>query len=119
MQKIVALSTTEAEIIALVQCIQEMIYVMKLIESIGLKVKKPMIVQSDNKGAVDLINGWSVGGGTKHMDVRIMFLRELKESLMIRVEWISTSENESDIYTKNVDNQTFKKHVSNICEENN
>ena len=52
------------------------------------------------------------------MDVRIMFLRELKESQTIRVEWISTLENESDIYTKNVDNQTFKKHASTICEEN-
>ena len=52
------------------------------------------------------------------MDVRIMFLRELKESQTIRVEWISTLENESDIYTKNVDNQTFIKHASTICEEN-
>ena len=118
MQKIGALSTTEVEIIALVQCIQEMLYVMKLIESIGLKVKKPMKVQSNNKGAVNLINGWSFGGGTKHMNVRIMFLRELKESQTIRVEWISTLENESDIYTKNVDNQTFIKHASTICEEN-
>ena len=32
MQKIVALSTTEAEIIAAVQCVQEMLYVMKLIQ---------------------------------------------------------------------------------------
>jgi len=37
-----------------------------------------MLVYSDNKGAVDLINGWSIGGGTKHMDCRIMFLRKLK-----------------------------------------
>ena len=53
MQKIGALSMTEAEIIAVVKCVSEMLYVMKLIQSIGLKVKKPMIVHSDNKGAVD------------------------------------------------------------------
>ena len=75
MQKVVALSTTEAETIAIVQCVQELLYVMKLIESLKLKVRKPMLVYSDNKGAVDLINGWSIGGGTKHMDCRIMFLR--------------------------------------------
>ena len=51
------------------------------------------------------------------MDVRIMFLRELKEASVLRIEWIPTAENESDIFTKNVDNQTFKKHVKNICEE--
>ena len=117
MQKIVALSTTEAEVIAAVQCVQEMLYVMKMLQSLGLKVKKPMMIHSDNKGAVDLVNGWSVGGGTKHMDCRIMFLRELKESGTIRIQWVPTDNNESDIYTKNVDKKPFLKHVSNICEE--
>ena len=48
MQKVVALSTIEAETIAIVQCVQELLYVMKLIESLKLKVKKPMLVYSDN-----------------------------------------------------------------------
>ena len=61
-----------------------------------------MIGYLDNKGFIDLINGWSVGGGTKHMDCRIMFLRELKENETIRVLWIATDENTSDIFTKNV-----------------
>ena len=76
-----------------------------------------MNVHSGNKGAVDLVNGWSVGGGTKHMDVRVMFLRELKEASILKIKWIPTASNESDIYTKNVNNQTFKKHVAKICEE--
>ena len=47
----------------------------KVLESIMLKVELPMIVEVDNKGAVDLVCGWSNSGGTKHMDVRIMYLR--------------------------------------------
>ena len=90
---------------------------MKLIESLELKVRKPMLVHSDNKGAVDLVNGWSVGGETKHMDCRIMFLRELKEEGVIRVQWIPTAENPSDLFTKNLDTKTFNKHVKVICEE--
>ena len=117
MQKIVALSTTEAEAIAIVQCVQELLYVMKLIESLKLKVRKPMIVYSDNKGAVDLVNGWSIGGGTKHVDCRVMFLRELKENGTIRVQWIPSGDNPSDIYTKNVEKETFIKHARNICGE--
>ena len=97
MQKIVALSTTEAEIIALVKCVQEILYVMKLIESLEMKVRKPMMVHSDNKGAVVLVNGCSVGGGTKHMDCRIMFLRKLKEEGIIRVHCIPTGDNPSRI----------------------
>ena len=88
---------------------------MKLLESVELKVRKPMMVNSDNKGAVDLVNGWSVGGGTKHMDCRIMYLRELKENGIIRVQWIPTENNKSDIFTKNCDLSTFRKHVKAIC----
>ena len=45
------------------------------------------------------------------MDVRIMFLRELKEQDIIRVEWISTKDNEADIFTKNVDQLTLNNHI--------
>ena len=58
MQKIVCLSTAEAEVISMVMCVQEMMYVDKVVTSMGLKIKKPMIVSRDNKGAVDLVNGW-------------------------------------------------------------
>ena len=75
------------------------------------------MVNTDNKGAVDLINGWSVGGGTKHMDCRLMYLRELKENGTIRVQWIPTESNKSDIFTKNCDPQTYVKHVKEICKE--
>ena len=79
MQKIVALSVTEAETIAAVQCAQEMILAYKIITSMGLQVQLPMILEVDNKGAVDLANSWSHGGRTKHMQVRNFGLRELKE----------------------------------------
>ena len=36
----------------------------------------------------------------KYMDYRIMFLRELKESGIIRVQWISPGDNPSDIFNK-------------------
>lgn len=57
-QKIDALSTTEAEIIAMVQCVQEILYIMKSIESLGMKIRKSMMMHSDNKGAVDLMKCW-------------------------------------------------------------
>ena len=83
MQKIVAFSTAKARLIAMVQCVQQMLFVKKFIESLGLKVKLPMIVQCDNKGAVDMANGWNINGNTKHIDIRLNFLRELKKSKII------------------------------------
>ena len=52
----------------------------KILESLELKVQLPMLIEMDNKGAVDMANNnWSVGGRTRHMETRQMFMRELKE----------------------------------------
>ena len=115
MQRIVALSTAEAELIAMVQCVQEMLFVKKFMESLELKIRLPMLVQCDNKGAVDMANGWNVNGNTKHIDIRLNFLRELKESKIIRIEWMSTELMTADILSKNLDQKKFDRHTEEMC----
>ena len=51
-QKVATLSSTEAELYAIVQCAQEILFVMNVVESIGLQVQKPMMLFCDNRGAV-------------------------------------------------------------------
>ena len=116
-QKIIALSVTEAELIALAQAAQEMLYVMRILESMKLKVRKPMILESDNKGAIDLCNSWTVGGRTKHIDTRYYFLRELKEGNVMEYQWIPGKENSTDLFTKNLPNPDFTKHTGYYCTE--
>ena len=41
MQSCVTLLVTEAELVSTTQCAQDMLYVMRMLESMGLKVKKP------------------------------------------------------------------------------
>jgi hypothetical protein len=69
--KSVTLSTAESELVSDTQCAQHhMLFVMRrVMESIGLKVKKLMILKIDNKGAVDLANNWSIGGRTRHIEI--------------------------------------------------
>jgi hypothetical protein len=52
MQQHVMLSFTEAELAAGVECAQDMIFTMRLIESLGSKMKLQMLLEMDNKGAV-------------------------------------------------------------------
>jgi hypothetical protein len=52
MQKCVTLSVTEAEFVAAVEVVQNMIFASRIIESLGLTVTKPMVIEVDNKGAV-------------------------------------------------------------------
>ena len=115
MQECVTLSSAEAELVSATQCVQDMLYVKKVLESMELQVDLPMILYLDNKGAKELMENWSVGGRTRHVDVRYFFLRELKEQNVLRLQWISTTENPSDIFTKNLGNPLFSKHVAVFC----
>jgi phosphoribosylformimino-5-aminoimidazole carboxamide ribonucleotide (ProFAR) isomerase len=80
-------------LVAVTNCIQDMLYIRNVLESIGLKNK----VDLDNKGAKDIINNWSVGGHMRLMGVKFNFLRELKESGVTEIHWISTHDNCLDI----------------------
>jgi hypothetical protein len=73
-QKTVALSSCKAELDAAILCVQDMIYGKNLLESVGLKVQLPMVLETDNKGALDLIKRFSVGEHTCHMDIKQCFL---------------------------------------------
>jgi hypothetical protein len=109
-QKSVTLSTAEAELVSGTQCTQDMLFVMRVIESIG------MTLQLDNKGAVDLAINWSIGGRTRHIEVRQYFLRDLKMlDSVVLTQWLSGSEMSSDLFTKNLARPLFEQHTKGIA----
>ena len=71
-----------------------------------------MLLEMDNKGAVDLANNWSVGGRTRHVDVRNYFLHERKDQGLLIIKHISGDDNDTDIFTKNVTAAIFHKHIT-------
>ena len=117
MQKILALSVTEAELYSAVQCAQDMLYVKHVIESLGLKVKLPMVLMVDNMATVHLANNLTAAGRTRHVEVRQFFLRELKTEGVLVVRWIAGTKNESDLFTKNLHGPLFTKHTRKFCGE--
>ena len=114
-QQSTTLSVTEAELTSGVECAQDMLFAMRVLESIGLKVRKPMLLLIDNKGAVDYANNWSAGGRMRHATIRLNFIRELKEAGMIRVEWKQSEDMPADLFTKNLGGQQFQKHTAVFC----
>ena len=61
-----------------------------------------MILESDNKGAVDLANNWIADGGTCYVDVRQNWLRELQEYGILSIKLTPGSENDADMHTNNI-----------------
>jgi hypothetical protein len=117
MQGCVTLDVTSAELVSGMQCAQDMLFSMRVVELMGLKVKKPMVLELDNKGAIDLSHNWSVSGKLRHDSVRQSFLRELNEEGVIELFWIPTEDNSADIFTKNLPGPAFEKHSAVYCGE--
>jgi hypothetical protein len=88
-----------------------MLYTERIIDSLGLQVQLPMILEVDNKGAVDLENNYSVEGRTRHVETRQYFLRQLKEENIIKVIWTPGDLNSIDLCTKNLARADFEKHT--------
>jgi hypothetical protein len=70
-----------------------------------------MVLEMDNKGAVYLANNWIVGGWTRHIDVQLVFLHELKEARVLVIKWISGATNEVGIFTTKLDGPAFQKYT--------
>jgi hypothetical protein len=110
-EKTVSLSTTKAEIYPGDTCVQDMLYIKNVLESLGLKVMLPTVLEMDNQGAVYLANNWSIGGRTRHIEIRSVFPRELKEAGVLVIKWIAGAVNKADIFTKNLDGPTFQRYT--------
>ena len=96
-----------------------MLFVMHVLEDMGLHVKKPMILCVDCKGAIDLTYGWNVSGLMKHASIKACFLLELKEANTVFCVWMTMVANLTNMYTKNLTQQLYDHHHSTIvCDDN-
>ena len=110
-QNSATLSVSEAELIAAVECAHTMLFVRQILNSVRLSVEKPMILEIDCKGTVNLNNNWTVGRRTCRISVKHFFLWDLKESGDFSIVWLPSAQNTSDIFTKNLDGPMFANHA--------
>ncbi|KAH7301632.1 hypothetical protein KP509_23G035000 [Ceratopteris richardii] len=99
LQKIVALSTTEAEYISATEASKEAIGLARLCCEFGLPSKAPML-GCDNQSAICLAKNAMFHARTKHIDVRYHFIREVLEDDLITLVKVHTSQNPADVLTK-------------------
>jgi hypothetical protein len=112
MQDTMKLSVTEAELESATTNVQDMLFLKQILESILLKVKLPMVLYTDSRSVIDLINNWSVGGRLRHVATKTMFLRELKELGWLVLEHTPGSLMRTDLMTKNLLKPVYEQHSS-------
>ena len=59
------------------------------------------------------------GARTKHIDIRMHYIREYVEDGILKIIFVRSKDNEADIFTKNVTEELHKKHtfweLENFC----
>ena len=110
----VVLSTTEAEYVAISEVVKENKFIYQLLESIDVKVPLPIKVRVDNIGATWLANNSGVSELTKHVDTRAHFVRKYVINEVVTIKFIKSSENISDIMTKNQQSSNYHNAQVNL-----
>ena len=116
MQKCVTLSSTESEYVALSMCVQDILFLKQLLESLHLNVSTPIKIYVDNTGSIDLANSWSSTGRSKHIDIRHHFIRDLVDQKTIELSFVPSDDNLADSFTKNIDQSRFLSHRSSLLD---
>ena len=106
LQSTVALSTTEAEYMAVTEAFKEAIWLQGLIKDLGI-VQKNVNIFCDSQSAICLAKNQVHHGRTKHIDVRFHFIREIIDEGNILLLKIQTAENPADMLTKVVSRIKF------------
>lgn len=98
-QPVVSLSTTEAEFIAAGACACQSVWMMRVLQRIGVNQEKSIIF-CDNSSTIKLSKNPVMHGRSKHIDIRFHFLRDLVKDNVIHLEHCGTNNQLADGMTK-------------------
>jgi hypothetical protein len=99
-QRVVALSTCEAELYAEAAAIQEVLWLRGLMEELGLHTQTGSTVYGDNQSAIAASANGVKSERTKHVDVKYHFVTESVERGVVTLKWVPTAQQQADIFTK-------------------
>jgi hypothetical protein len=99
LQSIVAMSTTEAEYMAVAEVVKEALWLKRLVKELGLN-QGGVQMHCDSQSAIYLAKNQVYHARTKHIDVRFHKIRELIVTRDIILEKVHTLENAADMLTK-------------------
>lgn len=99
-QQTIALSTAESELMSMVAAIQELIWLKRIEKQLIPFVTNSMLLNCDNKSAIDFANNNSYSQRTKHIDIKDKFVRQKLKQGLIKLRYIPTDSMLADVLTK-------------------
>lgn len=111
LQASVALSTCEAEYVALTMTAQDIIWVRAFLSEMGFTQECPTTIFGDNKSSIICAESPKQLSGLRHIDLRDHFIRQrVLEVKDVKLARKATADMTADLFTKQLPYQPFIKH---------
>jgi hypothetical protein len=99
-QSVTALSSAEAEYVALSETSKEVLWLRRIAEHFEIKSTGPTRVLTDSQSAMAMVENDRFSHRTKHIDTKFHFVKSLVEEKVIKLEYEPTASNVADLLTK-------------------
>lgn len=99
-QEIISLSTTESEYVAITHASKEAVWLRSLIGQVFAPFTEPILLNSDNLGAISLTQDHQYHARTKHIDIRFHFIRWIIQDKKMKLVYCPTDQMVADALTK-------------------
>ena len=99
-QRIVALSSSEAEYVAMTEAMKEANFLRQLLADMTGSERQVVRLYADNQSAIKLAENPCHHKKSKHIDIRYHFIRQEIADGIVNVKYIPTNDNVADMFTK-------------------
>jgi hypothetical protein len=113
-QTTIALSSTEAEYVALSEASREATWLRHLYGELGFIQREPILLLGDNDGSIAMAKNPQFHRRTKHVDIRWHWVRELVNDGLINITDCRDPDQTADIMTKQIPRPKFARHVTEL-----
>ncbi|KAK2428549.1 putative mitochondrial protein [Trifolium repens] len=107
-QNCVALSTAEAEYVAVGSSCSQLVWMKQMLKEYDVE-QDALTLYCDNMSAINISKNPVQHSKTKHIDIRHHYIRDLVENKIVILEHVGTKEQIADIFTKALDAVQFEK----------
>ena len=94
-----------------------MLWIRQMLEFFNFEIEEPMNVFIDNISAIHMVRNNIGNSGTRHMNIKVHFVRELHEDKQVLYHYVRSKKNKSDILTKNSTRHEFEMHAPSLVEK--
>eukprot|EP00253_Pinus_taeda_P025161 PITA_25161 len=107
-QSSIALSTAEAEYVAVASCCTQLLWMMQTLQDFQITCTPPISILCDNTSAISISKNPVMHSKTKHIPIKYHFLREQVIEQKVKLEYVPSKEQVADILTKPLPRETFE-----------